>query len=126
MRELIGIDEKPQPTGMGIWRTFVSRPADVVRSELYYGGPVYIAGYTPTGDDTMYAFLVEKAQDRFAVSDEEATRIMLEESRAYGGPWNAIRADLDAPAPVRVACAARCPRTRPGSSGRTPPRTPSA
>ena len=71
---------------MGIWRTFVSRPAEVVRSELYYGGPVYIAGYTPTGDDTMYAFLVEKAQDRFGVSDEEATRIMLEESRAYGGP----------------------------------------
>ena len=95
VRELIGIDEKPQPTGMGIWRTFVSRPADVVRSELYYGGPVYIAGYTPTGDDTMYAFLVEKAQDRFGVSDEEATRIMLEESRAYDGPWNAIRADLE-------------------------------
>jgi 2-polyprenyl-6-methoxyphenol hydroxylase-like FAD-dependent oxidoreductase len=95
VRELIGIDEKPQSTGMGIWRTFVSRPAEVVRSELYYGGPVYIAGYTPTGDDTMYAFLVEKAQDRFAVSDEEATRIMLEESRAYGGPWNAIRADLE-------------------------------
>ncbi|MEV5069954.1 FAD-dependent monooxygenase [Microbacterium sp. LMI12-1-1.1] len=95
VRELIGIEEKPQSTGMGIWRTFVSRPADVVRSELYYGGPVYIAGYTPTGDDTMYAFLVEKAQDRFAVSDDDATRIMLEESRAYGGPWNAIRADLE-------------------------------
>ncbi|GAA5086469.1 FAD-dependent oxidoreductase [Microbacterium yannicii] len=95
VRDLIGIDEKPQPTGMGIWRTFVSRPADVQRSELYYGGPVYIAGYTPTGDDTMYAFLVEKAQDRFGVSDEEATRIMLDESRAYGGPWNSIRADLE-------------------------------
>jgi 2-polyprenyl-6-methoxyphenol hydroxylase-like FAD-dependent oxidoreductase len=95
VRELIGIEQKPQPTGMGIWRTFVSRPAEVVRSELYYGGPVYIAGYTPTGEDSMYAFLVEKAQDRFAVSDEEATRIMLEESRAYGGPWNAIRADLE-------------------------------
>lgn len=95
VRDLIGIDEKPQPTGMGIWRTFVSRPADVVRSELYYGGPVYIAGYTPTGEDTMYAFLVEKAQDRFGVPDEEATRIMLEESRAYGGPWDSIRADLE-------------------------------
>ena len=65
VRDLIGIDTKPQPTGMGIWRTFVSRPAEVERSELYYGGPVYIAGYTPTGEDTMYAFLVEKAQDRF-------------------------------------------------------------
>ncbi|WP_243075342.1 FAD-dependent monooxygenase [Microbacterium sp. SS28] len=95
VRDLIGIDTKPEPTGMGIWRSFVSRPADVVRTELYYGGPMYIAGYTPTGDDTMYAFLVEKAQDRFGVSDEEATRIMIDESRAYDGPWNAIRADLE-------------------------------
>ncbi|WP_345800736.1 FAD-dependent monooxygenase [Microbacterium sp. AZCO] len=95
VRELIGIEQKPEPTGMGIWRSFVSRPAEVQRSELYYGGPVYIAGYTPTGEDTMYAFLVEKAQDRFGVSDEDATRIMLEESRAYDGPWNHIRADLE-------------------------------
>lgn len=96
VRELIGIETKPEPTGMGIWRSFVSRPAEVERSELYYGGPVYIAGYTPTGEDSMYAFLVEKAQDRFGVSDEEASRIMLEESRAYDGPWNSIRADLEA------------------------------
>jgi 2-polyprenyl-6-methoxyphenol hydroxylase-like FAD-dependent oxidoreductase len=96
VRGLIGIDARPEPTGMGIWRTFVSRPAEVERSELYYGGPVYIAGYTPTGEGTMYAFLVEKAQDRFGVSAQEATRIMLEESRAYGGPWNSIRADLEA------------------------------
>jgi 2-polyprenyl-6-methoxyphenol hydroxylase-like FAD-dependent oxidoreductase len=95
VRGLVGIETKPEPTGMGIWRSFVSRPAEVVRSELYYGGPVYIAGYTPTGEDTMYAFLVEKAQDRVGVSDEDATRIMLEESRAYDGPWNSIRADLE-------------------------------
>lgn len=95
VRELVGIETRPESTGMGIWRAFVSRPADVERTELYYGGPVYIAGYTPTGEDSMYAFLVEKAQDRFGVSDEEATRIMLEESRAYDGPWNAIRSDLE-------------------------------
>ncbi|KAA9105061.1 FAD-dependent monooxygenase [Microbacterium rhizomatis] len=96
VRGLIGIDTVPKPTGMGIWRTFVSRPAEVERSELYYGGPVFIAGYTPTGEDSMYAFLVEKAQDRAGVSDEEATNIMLEESRAYDGPWNSIRDDLAA------------------------------
>ena len=95
VRDALGVDTKPEPNGMGIWRAFVSRPAEVQRTELYYGGPVYIAGYTPTGEGTMYAFLVEKAQDRFGVSDEEATRIMLEESRAYDGPWNAIRADLE-------------------------------
>lgn len=96
VRELIGIATKPQPTGMGIWRTFVSRPAEVERSELYYGGPVYIAGYTPTGANTMYAFLVEKAGDRFDISGDAATRIMLDESRAYDGPWSSIRADLEA------------------------------
>lgn len=94
VRGLVGVDTHPEPTGMGIWRTFVSRPAEVGRSELYYGGPVYIAGYTPTSDDSMYAFLVEKAQDRSDVSDEEAVQIMLEESAAYHGPWDHIREDL--------------------------------
>lgn len=100
VRDLIGIETKPQPTGMGIWRSFVSRPAEVTRSELYYGGPVYIAGYTPTGEDSMYAFLVEKAQDRIGLTDEESAKIMVEESRAYDGPWNDIRADLEAGAPA--------------------------
>lgn len=100
VRGLIGIETVPEPFGMGIWRSFVSRPAEVERSELYYGGPVYIAGYTPTGENTMYAFLVEKAQDRTGLSDEDAARIMVEESRAYDGPWNSIRADLEAGAPA--------------------------
>ena len=100
VRRLIDIATEPQPTGMGIWRAFVSRPAEVVRSELYYGGPMYIAGYTPTGEDSMYAFLVGKAQDRFSVSDVEAARIMHEESQAYGGPWESVRADLAAGAQV--------------------------
>lgn len=96
VRGLMGIETAPEPTGMGIWRTFVSRPAEVKHSELFYGGPVYIAGYTPTGDDTMYAYLVEKAQDRFQVSDIEAKDILLEESQAYEGPWDSIRADVAA------------------------------
>lgn len=94
VRDLIGIDTKPEPFGMGIWRAFVKRPAEVTTSELYYGGPVFIAGYTPTGDDTMYAFLVEEAQDRFGVTDEEATQIMIGESMAYNGPWASIRESL--------------------------------
>ena len=96
VRELIGITTKPETTGMGIWRAFVSHPAEVAHSDLYYGGPMYIAGYTPTGEDTMYAFLVEKAQDRTGVTDDEAKAIMIEQSRAYDGPWNAVRADLEA------------------------------
>lgn len=94
VRDLIGIETKPEPTGMGIWRAFVSRPTEVEHSELFYGGPVYIAGYTPTGEETMYAFLVEKAQDRSGVSDAEGVQIMLGLSHAYQGPWDSIRADL--------------------------------
>lgn len=94
VRSLIGIETESQPTGMGIWRTVVSRPAEVETSELYYGGPVYIAGYTPTGEDSMYAFLVEAAQDRFDVPPDEAAKIMVEASAAYHGPWDAIRSDL--------------------------------
>lgn len=100
VRGLIGIDVAPQPTGMGIWRASVSRPPAVEHTELYYGGPMYIAGYTPTSPDSMYAFLVEPAQDRFGVDEDAGRQIMLDESRAYGGPWDSIRADLAAGARI--------------------------
>lgn len=94
VRDLMGITTQPQRTGMGIWRAVVSRPDEVTASELYYGGPVYIAGYTPTGDDEMYAFLVEEAQDRSGLSAEESAEIMRDLSQGYGGPWESIRDDL--------------------------------
>lgn len=94
VRQLIGIDTKPEPTGMGIWRAFVRRPAEVTQSQLYYGGPMYIAGYTPTGVDTCYAFLVEDAQDHFDVPHDEAVELMRDASAAYFGPWEEIRVSL--------------------------------
>lgn len=96
VRSALGIGTVPEHTGMGIWRAFVSRPAEVRYTELYYGGPCYIAGYTPTGQDSMYAFLVSDAEDHFATSPEDGARIMIEQSRAYGGPWDQVRADLAA------------------------------
>ena len=65
-RQAIGIDVQTKPTGMGIWRVFTRRPESVTRTDLYYGGPSYIAGYCPTGPDSLYAYVVEKAQDRFS------------------------------------------------------------
>ena len=96
VRSLIGIDVEPVRNGMGIWRVSVARPPEVSCSELYYGGPVYIAGYTPTSEDTIYAFLVEKAQDRDGLSNDERVQVMIDESAAYGGPWNHIRRSLTA------------------------------
>ena len=95
VRAAIGVDTRPEHTGMGIWRAFVSRPAEVECTELYYGGPAYIAGYTPTGEDSMYAFLVFDAEDHFDMPADDAARYMIEHSRAYGGPWEQVRADLE-------------------------------
>ena len=95
IRKQLGIEVEPERTGMGIWRAFVPRPKDVTQTDLYYGGPVYIAGYTPTSEEMMYAFLVEPAQDRHLSSPEEGVEVMKGLSQAYGGPWNEIRESLD-------------------------------
>ncbi|WIM98761.1 FAD-dependent monooxygenase [Actinoplanes oblitus] len=99
-RRAVGIDAEPQPVGMGIWRTFTARPASVTRTDLFYGGPAYIAGYCPTGPDSIYAYLVEAVQDRFRLGPGEALATMRELSQAYHGPWDEIRATLTDPSRV--------------------------
>lgn len=95
IRTQLGIETEPERTGMGIWRAFVPRPKDVTHTDLYYGGPIYIAGYCPTSEEMMYAYLVEPAHDRHLLSPEEGVEVMKDLSRAYGGPWNEIRESLD-------------------------------
>ncbi|WP_433831711.1 FAD-dependent monooxygenase [Actinoplanes sp. CA-015351] len=99
-RRQAGIDTEPRPVGMGIWRTFTKRPASVTRTDLIYGGPCYIAGYCPTGADTLYAYLVEDVRDRSGLSPEEALATMRELSLAYHGPWDEIREQLTDPSRV--------------------------
>lgn len=91
VRRAMGINAEPQSTGMGIWRAFVPRPTEVVRTDLTYGGRCYIAGYCPTGEEHMYAYLVEEAQDRHHLHD---TGVMAELAANYGGPWTDIRESL--------------------------------
>ena len=95
VREQIGITTRPEPNGMGIFRAFVRRPAGADHTELVFGGSSYIAGFCPTGEDTMYAYLVENKQDRQGMTAEEGSRIMAELARPYGAHWNAIRAQLE-------------------------------
>jgi 2-polyprenyl-6-methoxyphenol hydroxylase-like FAD-dependent oxidoreductase len=88
----MGIDVKPKPTGVGIWRVFTSRPKQIDHTDLYYGGQSYIAGYCPTSEDSLYAYIVEDAdRANFELSGPERVARMVELSRAYGGPWNDIR-----------------------------------
>ena len=92
VRELIGIDVSPKSTGMAIWRVFTPRAASVERTDLIYGGPSYIAGYCPTGENSLYAYIVEDADAaNFQLSGPERVARMRELSEAYHGPWDDIR-----------------------------------
>jgi 2-polyprenyl-6-methoxyphenol hydroxylase-like FAD-dependent oxidoreductase len=100
IRRMVGIELGTRPTGMGIWRAFGPRPASVTNTDLYYGGPSYIAGYTPTGTNSLYAYIVEDVQDRGGLSPEEQLATMCRLAAAYHGPWDEIRATLTDPSRV--------------------------
>ncbi|MFV2116941.1 FAD-dependent oxidoreductase [Streptomyces sp. Act-28] len=99
-RAAIGITDRPEPTGMAIWRVAAPRPAGVVRTDLAYGGPAYIAGYCPTGDTTLYAYVVEANRDRASIPPETYAEEMRRLSSAYGGHWPEITAHITDPAKV--------------------------
>jgi 2-polyprenyl-6-methoxyphenol hydroxylase-like FAD-dependent oxidoreductase len=99
-RRALGINLETRSVGMGIWRAFGPRPASVTRTDLYYGGPAYIAGYCPTGEDSLYAYIVEAAQDRSALSSDQQLATMKQLSEAYHGPWDEIRGTLTDPTRV--------------------------
>jgi len=100
VRDLLGIDAGTVPLGMGIFRAFTPRPASVTRTDLFYGGPSYIAGYCPTSQDSLYCYLVEPARDRSGQTPEQLLADLRELSLAYHGPWDEIRAVLTDPATV--------------------------
>jgi 2-polyprenyl-6-methoxyphenol hydroxylase-like FAD-dependent oxidoreductase len=96
-RRMLQVPLETRSVGMGIWRVFASRPAEVENSEFYYGGPCYIAGYTPTSQDSLYAVLVEDAQDRTTLSGDEKVELVRSLSEAYHGPWDEIRKSITDP-----------------------------
>jgi len=100
VRDLLGIDAGTVPLGMGIFRAFTPRPASVTRTDLFYGGPSYIAGYCPTGQESLYCYLVEPARDRSGQTPGQLLADLRELSLAYHGPWDEIRAVLTDPATV--------------------------
>lgn len=100
VRDLLGVDAGTRSFGMGILRAFTPRPESVTRTDLYYGGPSYIAGYCPTGEDSLYCYIVEAAQDRSGQSQAEMLADFRALSQAYHGPWDEIREVLTDPASV--------------------------
>ncbi|MFB7330842.1 FAD-dependent oxidoreductase [Streptomyces adustus] len=102
-RAAIGITAKPEPTGMAIWRVAVPRPDGVTRTDLAYGGPAYIAGYCPTSDTTIYAYVVEANRDRASIPAESYADEMRGLTAAYGGFWPEIAEHITDPAKVNYS-----------------------
>ncbi len=99
-RELIGVTDRPAPTGMAIWRAPAPRPASVTRTHLAYDGPAYIAGFCPTSETTVYAYLVEPNRDRASIDPASYADEMRRLAEGYGGHWEEIRASITDPAQV--------------------------
>lgn len=97
VRALLGIAQAPQPTGMSIWRVHARRPPGLRRTDLCYDGPSHIAGYCPTGDDTVYAYLVENTRDRTRLPRAEQLAIVRRLAGDYHGFWDDIRDGLTDP-----------------------------
>ncbi|MFF0462784.1 FAD-dependent oxidoreductase [Streptomyces mexicanus] len=99
-RAAIGITARPEPTGMAIWRVAAPRPAGLTRTDLAYGGPAYIAGYCPTSESTIYAYVVEANRDRASIPADTYAEEMRRLASAYGGHWPEITRHITDPAKV--------------------------
>ncbi|WP_327270171.1 FAD-dependent oxidoreductase [Streptomyces sp. NBC_01218] len=99
-RAAIGITAKPEPTGMAIWRVAAPRPAGLTRTDLAYGGPAHIAGYCPTSETTLYAYVVEANRDRASIPVDSYADEMRRLTSAYGGFWPEITRTITDPGQV--------------------------
>jgi 2-polyprenyl-6-methoxyphenol hydroxylase-like FAD-dependent oxidoreductase len=99
-RAAIGITEKPEPTGQAIWRTPAPRPASVTRTDLTFGGPAYTAGYCPTSENTLYAYVVEACRDRATIPPESYADEMRRLADQYGGVWPEITQHITDPTKI--------------------------
>ncbi|HWM59507.1 MAG TPA: FAD-dependent monooxygenase, partial [Pseudonocardia sp.] len=102
-RRMLGVALDTAPVGLGVWRIFAARSADVTRAELYYGGRCPSAGYTPTSERSLYAFLYEGVQDRRTLTPAEQLAVVRDLASSYHGPWDAIRDSMVDPSRIHYA-----------------------
>jgi len=100
IRRMIGIRDKPRLLPLGVWRAFVRRPPTVVRTEIVNGGAAYFAGYAPTSQNWMYAWLVDDYTDRRHLDAAAQLDIVRGLAADYHGPWDEVRNGLTANTPV--------------------------
>lgn len=81
---------KPKFTDQGCWRIVADRPANVDRSEIYFGGPLKL-GMSPISQDQMYVFLLEHVPGNPWFAPETHVEHMRALMAPFGGDIPAIR-----------------------------------
>ncbi|WP_104523449.1 FAD-dependent monooxygenase [Blastococcus atacamensis] len=97
-RRMLEIPLETRSVGMGAFRMFGPKPADITEFHAIFGGPSYMALVCPTSETTAYWSLVEVARDRTTQTPEERLADFLELSRPYHGPWDEVRDAFTDPA----------------------------
>ncbi len=83
----------PKFTGQGCWRVMADRPAEVDRTEMYFGGKVKV-GINPVSADRMYMFLLEHVPDNPRFSDEELAPHVRALMAPFGGNVPGVRESI--------------------------------
>ena len=97
-RRMLEIPLETKSVGMGAFRMFGPKPADITQFNAIFGGPSYMALVCPTSDTTAYWSLVEPARDRTTQTPEERLADFVELTRPYHGPWDEVRDSFTDPA----------------------------
>lgn len=91
---------RPMPTGQAAWRGACVRPADVDRTNLFFGGRHGVVGINPVSPTLAYLYIVENASDGPRLDPATLHTQMREKLAGYGGLVAQLAATLDDPAKV--------------------------
>jgi 2-polyprenyl-6-methoxyphenol hydroxylase-like FAD-dependent oxidoreductase len=98
LRGALGIQLETRAVGLGAWRMFGPRPADITAFNIIFGGPSHMASVCPTSRDSAYWVILEDARDRTGQSPRERLADFRELTHAYHGPWDEARDSFVDPA----------------------------
>jgi 2-polyprenyl-6-methoxyphenol hydroxylase-like FAD-dependent oxidoreductase len=93
-RRLLGFDERPAPSGMGIWRFVTDRLEHMDSSAVFYGGPWYKAGYAPISKTQCYAYILIDPVIKDAERRDNSVLTNLLDG--YHGDFDHLRKSIDA------------------------------
>ncbi|RHW24078.1 hypothetical protein D0Z08_26390 [Nocardioides immobilis] len=92
-RRMLGFDERPAPSGMGIWRFVTERLEHMDSSAVFYGGPWYKAGYAPISDTQCYAYVLIDPVIKDA--DRRDNTVLTGLLDGYHGDFDHLRKSID-------------------------------